>query len=59
MIYKLSLFGCSKMEYWVLRKPSVHPPFRASFLFSPTNQRIIQASVQWHIPYVRFPTKAR
>jgi hypothetical protein len=25
------------MVYWVLRKPSVHAPFRASFLFSPPN----------------------
>ncbi|HEX4920809.1 MAG TPA: hypothetical protein VFV92_08720, partial [Candidatus Bathyarchaeia archaeon] len=29
---ELSLLGCSKMVYWVLRKPSVHAPFRASFL---------------------------
>ena len=43
VIYELSLSGCSKTVCWVLRKPSVHAPFRASLFVYQQNQRIIQA----------------
>jgi len=36
-IRRVVTFGCSKMVYWVLAKPSAQAPFRASFLFSPQN----------------------
>jgi hypothetical protein len=35
VVYKVSRSGCSETVCWVLRKPSVHAPFRASFFLWP------------------------
>jgi len=35
VVYNISRLGCSETLCWVLRKPSVHAPFRASFFLWP------------------------
>ena len=45
MIYdELSLWGCSKMVYWVLRNPVFMHLLEHPFFFRQQNQRIIHAS---------------